>query len=129
MADIPIQRNEVRIPNLPIGPLVDKDGKATPEEMTFRQALLTLLENIAGTEGLVAPSQNAASVTLIQNGITNVPGATPAFTYNCAFGTMLYVPSTTVFPVAPNDYFIVAMNDGTANQAPVFKQFTLTPYP
>jgi hypothetical protein len=129
MADQPIQRNRVRIPNLPLGPLVDKDGKATPEEMTFRQGLLTLLQTIAGNEGLVAPSQNAANVTLIQAGATNTPGATPSTSYSCAFGTMLYVPSTAVFPAVPNDYFIVAMNDGTVNQAPEFKQVMLTTYP
>jgi hypothetical protein len=42
---------------------------------------------------------------------------------------MLYVPSTAVFPAVPNDYFIVAMNDGTVNQAPEFKQVMLTAYP
>lgn len=92
MADIPNipPRNEVRIPNLPMGPLVDKDGKATPEEMTFRQALLTLLQTIAGNEGLVMPSQTTDNITTIVNNQQAVPGATPPTTYTCAPGAFLY---------------------------------------
>lgn len=89
MADQPIQRNRVRIPNLPIGPLVDKDGRATPEEMTFRQGLLTLLQTIAGNEGLVAPSQTTTDITAIVTKQQAVPGASTNI-YTCAPGTFLY---------------------------------------
>jgi len=84
-----IERNVVRIPNLPTGPLVDKDGKATAEEMTFRQSLLTLLQNIAGDEGLVAPSQTTTSITAIVSNQQVVPGSSTVI-YTCEPGTFLY---------------------------------------
>jgi hypothetical protein len=117
---------QIRIPNLPTGPITDANGMPTGDELTFRQALITLLQQFMGTEGLVMPSQDAANVTTIQNNTTTTPGATPSTTYTCQFGTLLYIPSTTTYPASPNDSVVVAMNDGTVNQAPVFKTITVS---
>lgn len=116
----------IRIPTLPVGKIVDENGNPTDDEIQFRQALITLLQNVLGEEGLIMPSQNSASVTLIQNNTQEVPGASDSPVYTCQFGTMIYRPSTTKFPVAPNDAVLVSMNDGTVNQAPIFKTITVT---
>ena len=35
----------IRIPNLPIGQIVDENGNATDDELSFRHALITSLQN------------------------------------------------------------------------------------
>ena len=117
--DIQITRNQVRIPNLPMGRIVDENGKATDDEMTFRQALLTLLEQIVGTEGLVMPQQSSDNIATIQNNIMYVPvanAATPNAIYTCAYGTMIY--NTTANSVQ------IAIDNGSGE--PIFKTVTLT---
>lgn len=104
--DIQILRNQVRIPNLPMGRIVDENGKATDDELTFRQALLTLLQQLAGTEGLVMPQQTTANITAIQNNRMNVPvGNTGGVNqiYTCAYGTMIYDSDLKVAKVALED--------------------------
>lgn len=124
---VPPVRNGGRIPNIPGGAIVDAQGKPTAEELFFRQALLTLLQKLMGEEGLVMPQQDAANVLTIAAHKQENPGtAAPGSTYICAFGTMIYQPSTAIYPAAPNDLFLVAMNDGTVNQAPKFKTVTVT---
>lgn len=92
MSDVPgiPQRNTFRIPNLPMGQIVDTDGKATDDELTFRQGLLTLLENLIGNEGLVMPKQTATNITAIQNHTQTTPGASPASNFTLAPGTFIY---------------------------------------
>lgn len=125
MANQNIQRNKVRIPNLPMGPLVNDKGYPTDEELTFRQALLTLLQEIAGDEGLVMPSQPSTNVTTIQNNTQQTPGTSPATSvYTCAFGTMIYdVNDDIPAPHPLKDEVVVAVNDGTGK--PIFKQVLL----
>ncbi len=100
----------IRIPNLPLGPIVDKNGNPTAEELTFREALLGLLQTNFGPEGCVVPTQTAANITTIQNN-TNSQGA-----YTCQFGTFLY-DST-------NNVVKFTINDGSG--APVFKTVTFS---
>lgn len=102
MTDIPNipPRNAVRIPNLPMGQLVDSSGRATDDELTFRQSLLTLLQSIAGNEGLVMPSQTTTDITTIQNNTETTPGATPNTSYSCAPGTFIYDSTTNQVKVA-----------------------------
>lgn len=85
---------EVRIPNLPTGRLVDDKGIATDDESTFRRILITSLQNNFGNEGLVAPSQiNAAApndyIKQIQNNTVLNP-STGVQDYTCGFGRFLY---------------------------------------
>lgn len=110
----------IRIPNLPIGRWADENGMPTDDFLTFMQGLLTQLQLLMGNEGLVSPSQDTANMTIIQDN-TTVPFIGGPVTYTCQFGTFLYIPSTTTFPVAPNDSLMVSMNDGTVDQAPIFK--------
>ena len=113
----------IRIPNLPVGKMVDEDGNATSEEQMFRQALISLLQTSFNNQGVVVPSQTQADLTIIQNNVVTKPaGASSVTNYSCQFGTLLYKPSTTVNPALPNDYLAVSMDDGTTNQAPVFKR-------
>ncbi len=90
----------IRIPNLPMGKMVDKEGDPTDNEMTFRQALITSLQSYMGNEGLVAPSQNSTNITAIQNNrvpnpVTGVPDA-----YSCEPGTIIYNTTTNKLMVA-----------------------------
>lgn len=110
----------MNIPNLPVAPIVDKDGNATDVELTFRQNLITALQQGAGQEGLVIPTVNPAELTTIQN------NQNPQGQYTCALGTTLYVV------VDPADYtqdkiVMAVRNDNNyPNSAPIFKQVTLT---
>ena len=119
MANQNISRDSVRIPNLPMGRIVDANGQPTDEEQTFRQALLTLLQSLFGTEGVVMPSQTATNITSIQNNTDTTPGTSPATTvYTCQFGTMIY-DST-------DNSIRIAIDSGGPTHAPVFKTVTLT---
>lgn len=110
----------VRVPNLPSGALVDNQGNATDDELTFRQGLISSLQQNFGNEGLVAPSQpnDAApndNITQIQNAripdpITGLPNQ-----YSCAPGTLIY--NTT------NDTLMVAI---LVAGVPTFKTVTVT---
>ena len=125
MTDIQIQRNTVRIPNLPLGQIIKPDGTPTDEEQTFRQALLTLLEQIAGNEGLVMPSQPVANVLTIQNHVVQTPDASTK-TYTCAYGTLLYqVNDDSPTPHPIKDEVVVAVNDAGSPNKPKFKQIVL----
>lgn len=79
----------IRIPNLPNGKLVNDNGGPTDDELTFRQTLVSSLQENFGPEGCVVPTQtNAASpddfITQIQNN-QNAQGQ-----YTCGFGRFLY---------------------------------------
>lgn len=113
VAIVPITTT-LRVPNLPIGPIVDKDGKPTQNEMIFRQALIDLLQTYLGQEGAVAPDQSAANVQTILNG-QDISG-----NYTMLPGTMIYrtdatVPAMPGDPTYPADKLIVAFrNPATA---------------
>lgn len=113
----------IRVPNLPIGNIVDENGMPTADEQMFRQNLITALQTLFGNFGVVVTSQDQTNITAIQNNVvTRQSGTSTISNYSCQFGTLIYKPSTTVNPAIPNDYLAVAMDDGTANQAPVFKR-------
>ncbi len=117
--DQALQRNQVRIPNLPMGRIVDENGRATDDEITFRQALLSLLQRIAGTEGLVMPQQTSANITTIQNNVEYIPvGNTGDVNqiHTCEFGTIIYNSTANTVQIA--------INNGTGE--PIFKTVTLT---
>ncbi len=90
MSNQNIDRNSFRIPNLPMGQIVDEKGMPTDDELTFRQALIGLLQQFFGEEGMVMPQQSAADILVIQNHTEQNPGATPPTSFTCAPGTFLY---------------------------------------
>lgn len=114
----------LRIPNLPMGQIVDDKGIPTDDERTFRQALVTSLNSYIGNEGLVSPTVSESAspldyVTQIQNA-QNEQGQ-----YTCQLGTIIYQKH-------PTDYTqdIVRIAVRTGNNYPVspplFKTVTLT---
>lgn len=111
----------IRVPNLPTGPLIDDKGNATDDELTFRQALITGLQNNFGPEGLVAPTQsNAAApnnfIRQIQNNQIPNPVTGVVDQYTCGFGRFLY-DST-------NNRILVSIDGGAG--VPAFMEVTLT---
>lgn len=110
---------QIRVPNLPIGKIVDENGVATSSEITFRQVLITSLQKNFGNEGLVAPSQTNAgpsdAVLTIQNNKVLNPG-TGQLEYTCQGGTLIY-DST-------NNNLLVCILDNTG--VPTFKIVTVT---
>lgn len=110
----PLNPQTIRIPNLPIGQITDKNGQGTDDEMTFRHTLITNLQRLMGNEGLVAPLQDSTNIATIQNNTTKNP-ATGANVPTCAPGTIIY--NTT------NDTLMVAV---LVAGVPTFKTFTVT---
>lgn len=108
----------IRVPNLPTGEIVKEDRTATDDELTFRQGLITSLQQNFGSEGVVVPTQSYADMLIIQN------NQLPNGQYTCAFGTCLYVPDFPVGgpPVAtPSIVFSVDSGGGV----PLFRRVTL----
>jgi len=89
----------IRIPNLPVGRLVDENGNTTDEEQTFRQTLISSLQDNFGSEGCVVPSQTTANITKIQNH-TVIDQATGNPVYTCKGGTLIYDTDTDELKVA-----------------------------
>jgi hypothetical protein len=102
--------NEIRIPNLPMGNIVEKDGYPTDDEMTFRQVLISNLQRLFGNNGVVLPSLTSTEIAYVENKV-DIQGRK-----TCAYGTMVY--DTTVNQVK------VAINIGGN---PVFKVIPYTP--
>ena len=116
MSNIPVTDPVVRIPNLPSGRMVDENGMPTEEELTFRQALLTLLQNLFGDEGLVPPAQPTTNITAIATNLTQNQGASDPTSYSMAPGTIIYNSSLRTLVV----------NIPTALGVPQIKTFTVT---
>lgn len=108
----------LRIPNLPLGPITDKDGNPTASEQIFRQALIDLLQNYLSQEGLVIPAQEPDDITLIQNALSvnGVP--------TCQIGTMLYKQDP--FDYTQDKVVIAVRTSDTPGSIPLFKTFTIT---
>ncbi len=106
---------DIRIPNLPTGAIVDKEGIATDGEATFRRILITSLQNNFGNEGVVVPTQSAADILKIQNNTIYNP-ATGMNEFSCQYGTILYNSTA--------NSIMIAINNGA--DAPIFKTVTLT---
>ena len=115
----------IRVPTLPLGPMVDETGNPTDNELLFRNQLITSLQNNFNYEGLVMPTQTDAAspddfIKQIQNArvpdpITGAPGA-----YTCGFGRFLYD--------ATNNRILVSIDGGGG--VPAFMTVTLTvPFP
>lgn len=84
----------IRVPNLPMGLMVDKEGLATDGENIFRQALISSLQSNFGNEGLVPPSQTTANIAII------AAHTLPNGEYTCQPGTMIYDTDTDELKVA-----------------------------
>lgn len=76
------------IPDLPVSPIVDDAGNATAPEYQFRQNLVQALQSVTSDEGLVPPSQDSATIAIIQNG-TDTQGLK-----TCQAGTLIYNTTT-----------------------------------
>lgn len=99
----------MNIPNLPFGKIVNEDGTPTDEMFTYLQNLTTALQNNASDEGLIAPTQTAAKITVIQNNqLENSQ-------YTCGYGRFIY-DST-------NNKMWVSINNGA--NVPIFKEIQL----
>lgn len=105
----------IRIPNLPMGQITDDKGFATETEQTWRQTLISSLQNNFGSEGCVVPTQSAANILMIQNN-NYLNDATGQTVYTCQYGTMLYNSTA--------NSIMIAVNNGSGQ--PVFKTVTLT---
>ena len=106
----------MNIPNFIDTRVVDEKGYFTAEYKIILQQLFSELQDNAGPEGLVAPTQTAAKILLIAAAFrpTSTLNSTPV--YSCQYGTILY-DST-------NNTGRFAINNGSG--APVFKTITLT---
>jgi len=86
----------VRVPNLPSGKIVDENFNATDDELTFRQVLITSLQDNFGDEGVVIPSQPTTAIATIQ---ANQNQSAPP-QYTCQAGTFIYDSTTDEVKVA-----------------------------
>jgi len=126
MTDYSSYNPNIRIPNLPTGRIVDENGYPTVEEQTFRQTLLTLLQNNLGDTGTVVTSLSQSNINQIVNNTQtmSVPGNSPIVTYTCPFGTLFYnidAPSMS----NPGGYGLqVTVNNGS--NIPVLKTVTIS---
>jgi hypothetical protein len=119
-------RATTRIPNLPMGRIVDEKGFPTDDELTFRQVLLTNLQRLMGNEGLVIPSLEYADIVRIVNNTETVGTITR---YTCAFGTLFYstgLPDPGPPPTNPNGNKIwVTIEDPANPGVPLLKEVNL----
>ena len=111
----------IRVPNLPNGKIVDEEGNASDDELTFRQGLVSSLQQNFGNEGVVVPSQtNAASpdnfIRQIQDNRTPNPVTGAPDQYTCGFGRFLYD--------ATNNRILVSIDVGGG--VPGFAEVNLT---
>ena len=85
-----------RIPNLPVGQMVDKDGNPTQQEIVFRQNLITNLQQNFDTQGCVVTSQDTTNINIIveQNAVDPVTGQVDPTQYVCPPGTLFYNVTT-----------------------------------
>ena len=82
-------QGKIRIPNLPMGKVVDENGFASDDEQTFRQTLISSLQDNFGSEGCVIPSLSATDIAIIQDN-NFVDQATGNTIYSCQYGTLVY---------------------------------------
>lgn len=110
-----------RIPNLPTSPIVDKEGKATDDEIAFRQTLISQLQANFGPEGNISPTQTndladpSPAIRQIQNNRIPNPVTGAPDQYTCGFGRMLYD--------ATNNRILISIDGGAG--VPAFMQVTL----
>ena len=113
----------VRVPNLPTGQMVDEAGNPVDDELTFRQTLISSLQQNFGEEGLVMPTQYETVtqdyVTQIQNH-QNIAGQ-----YTCQLGTLLYVIADPTDHTLDKVMVAVRNDDTYPNTPPIFKEIQL----
>ncbi len=123
------KQQQIRVPNLPLGTMVDNAGVPTSSEMVIRQTLIRSLQKNFGNEGLVPPSQPNTPAPLplpaptppdnpilkIQNNRV-INQTTGQLEYTCQGGTLIY-DST-------NNQLLVCILDGSG--VPTFKVVTVT---
>lgn len=113
------QPQQIRVPNLPVGQMVDEQGMPVPAEIAFRQTLITSLQQNFGNEGLVAPSQQNTTapnnaVQVIQNNtIINNESGQPVYTLQ---------PGTLLYDSTNNNLLVAILVAGV----PTFKVVTVT---
>lgn len=115
----------IRVPNLPIGQIVNEKGFATDDELTFRQTLITQLQQNFGGEGCVVPTQTnepASPTNTDPSQILSIrqiqDNRLPNGDYTCGFGRLIYD--------ATNNRILVSIDSGGG--VPKFAQINLT-YP
>jgi hypothetical protein len=111
----------IRIPNLPMGHIVEQDGMPTDDELTFRQVLVTNLQRLFGNEGVVLPSLAYADIVSIVNAYQNIGGTQR---YTCAPGTLFH---STYDPLEPMSNKILATIQDPLNLSgpPLLKEVNL----
>jgi len=107
------ERDLIRIPNLPLGPMTDSNGNPTDDELTYRQSLNTNLQTLFGKEGVVVPTLTATQITTIEG---NSIGTGANLLYTTQYGTIVYNSTA--------NSIMIAVDDGAG--APLFKTVTLT---
>lgn len=119
-------QQDIRVPALPTGQIVNKDGYATDNELLFRNQLITSLLKNFNNEGLVIPVQLNGIVVGVDDYVTQIQNAQNIQgQFTCALGTMLYViPDPTDY--TQDKVMIAVRNTNTfPNTAPLFKTVTL----
>lgn len=109
--NLPADEQVVRIPNLPMGHVVDKEGLPTDDELTFRQTLITNLQRLIGNDGVVLPSLTSTQITDLENQKRYEPGILANAQYSTPFGTLVYDKTT--------NQIKASIDDGTGK--PIFK--------
>jgi hypothetical protein len=82
------------VPNVPVDPMFEvKDNNVvmTSVGKSFFESFINYFFENFSNEGLVAPTQNTANSTIIQNNMNNA-SPTPQFT--CGYGRLLYNSDT-----------------------------------
>lgn len=117
----------IRVPNLPMGVIIDENGRATDDFLTFLQALTQSLQQNYGPEGLVMPTQTEGMSAGVDDFVTQIQNnQNEKGQYTCQLGTMLYVINDV------NDYTMDKVQVAVRNSndypesAPLFKTFTVT---
>lgn len=91
------------IPNYIDMQVIDpKTGYFTPQWKAIMQQLMQELQLNASQNGLVAPTQDSATITTIETA-TQVSPAPPGFTFITSFGTLLYNSTGNILMVALNN--------------------------
>ena len=107
----------IRVPNLPTGKIVNEEGYATDDELTFRHTLVTQLQQNFGSEGLVAPTQTNVLAPADLDYISQIQNfQLENGEYTCGFGRILY-DST-------NNRILISIDGGGG--VPAFMEVTLT---
>ena len=118
---LPADYQVVRIPNLPLGHIVEQDGLPTDDELTFRQTLITNLQRLIGNNGMVLPSLAYADIVTIVNAFENIGGTQR---YTCPPGTLFH---STYDPAEPMSNKILATIQDPLNLSgpPLLKEVNL----